>query len=239
MVSSVPFAINITNDIEKWRWDTFWTKEPETIEFIDSFNKKIIAGSTFFDVGANIGLYSLYAAALYPRLKIVAIEPEYTNYRALLDNIEYNNYKNIIALNVAIGSEDGINYFGGKDAVAAGNSDYQLFRANQILPRFYDARLTVTFQTLFSVFKNADFIKIDTDGAEYDIIFGMRNIMDNIKMMLIEFDSMNNKYPTIRNYLSLMKFETNHPANTLPNHSSNRRRKNGIGHIKNIIFQKT
>ena len=38
---------------------TFYTKEPETVDWIDKFNN----GSNFIDIGANIGIYSLYAAS--------------------------------------------------------------------------------------------------------------------------------------------------------------------------------
>lgn len=43
-----------------YRGKNFYTKEPETVAWINSFNKK----NTFFDIGANIGIYSLYAASL-------------------------------------------------------------------------------------------------------------------------------------------------------------------------------
>ena len=48
------------NELSKWRVETLYTKEPETLEWIDEFeqNKEII----FWDIGANIGLYSIYAA---------------------------------------------------------------------------------------------------------------------------------------------------------------------------------
>jgi len=41
-----------------WRSQTLFTKEPEMIEWIDSID----SGSTFWDIGANIGLYSIYGA---------------------------------------------------------------------------------------------------------------------------------------------------------------------------------
>src|SRR6516225_6500482 len=47
-------------DLALWRARTLLAKEPETIEWIDSFR----AGDVFWDVGANVGLYSLYAAVV-------------------------------------------------------------------------------------------------------------------------------------------------------------------------------
>ena len=48
----------VPNRLSYYRADTFSTKEPETLSWIDSFDVK----STFWDIGANIGVYSCYAA---------------------------------------------------------------------------------------------------------------------------------------------------------------------------------
>ena len=46
------------NQLINWRIETLYTKEPETIEWINSFSKK--KNIIFWDIGANIGLYSIY-----------------------------------------------------------------------------------------------------------------------------------------------------------------------------------
>ena len=48
----------VPNRLSYYRSDSFSTKEPETLSWIDSFDAK----STFWDIGANIGIYSWYAA---------------------------------------------------------------------------------------------------------------------------------------------------------------------------------
>ena len=48
----------VPNDLTQFRANTFFTKEPDTLNWIDSFKKN----SVFWDVGSNIGLYSCYAA---------------------------------------------------------------------------------------------------------------------------------------------------------------------------------
>src|ERR1044071_9834964 len=45
-----------TRNFERWRADTYATKEPDTIAWIDQFVQE---GDVLYDVGANIGLYSL------------------------------------------------------------------------------------------------------------------------------------------------------------------------------------
>ena len=63
----------IPNDLVNSRVNTFYSKEPETLKWIDSFikNKKIV----FWDIGANIGLYSIYNSQKNPKSQTIAFEP--------------------------------------------------------------------------------------------------------------------------------------------------------------------
>jgi FkbM family methyltransferase len=65
--------------------DTFSTKEPETLEWIDTFP----LGSVVWDIGANIGLYSCYAAKMRD-CKVYAFEPSVFNLDLLARNIFLN-----------------------------------------------------------------------------------------------------------------------------------------------------
>ena len=82
--------------ITKWRVDYFFIKEPETLKWIDSFinRKKII----FWDIGADICLYSIYAALKHRDIKIYAIEPSTSNLRVLSRNISINNLEKKILI---------------------------------------------------------------------------------------------------------------------------------------------
>ena len=57
----------------------FYLKEPETLEWIDNFKKreKII----FWDIGSNIGLYSIYAAVNFKNIEVISFEPSTSNLR--------------------------------------------------------------------------------------------------------------------------------------------------------------
>ena len=56
--NKVLFKFSVPNSLSYYRVNTFSSKEPETLEWIDSFS----ADSVFWDIGANVGLYSIYAA---------------------------------------------------------------------------------------------------------------------------------------------------------------------------------
>jgi FkbM family methyltransferase len=77
------------------------TRQPATIAWIDAF----MPGSIFWDVGASVGVYSLYAA-LGSTTKVVAFEPAAVNYYLLAANCEANRlYNQIDCLLVGLGRE--------------------------------------------------------------------------------------------------------------------------------------
>ncbi|HJN46890.1 MAG: FkbM family methyltransferase [Vicinamibacterales bacterium] len=82
------FTLSCDNWITQFRLDTVETKEPETLDWFDLW---IRDDDLLFDVGANIGLYSLYAVCRHPGLAVVGFEPEYANLHVLRDNIVMND----------------------------------------------------------------------------------------------------------------------------------------------------
>ena len=70
------------NMLNYFRADSFSTKEPETIEWIDCITK----GSIVWNIGANVGLYSRYAAK-HRNCKVYAFEPSVFNLALLARNI--------------------------------------------------------------------------------------------------------------------------------------------------------
>ncbi len=86
---------------------TFWRKvhkgrwEPFTFEMLEHYLQK---NSVFLDIGAWIGVVSLYAAKLCN--KVYAIEPDFVAFRYLSWNIELNKAFNIIPLQFALSSKD-------------------------------------------------------------------------------------------------------------------------------------
>src|SRR4051812_37306235 len=75
----------VPNAPSKFRADTFSTKEPETLEWIDG----IPEGSVLWDIGANVGLYTCYAAKARG-CRVFAFEPSVFNLELLARNIFFN-----------------------------------------------------------------------------------------------------------------------------------------------------
>ncbi|MBI1916534.1 MAG: FkbM family methyltransferase [Planctomycetes bacterium] len=88
----------------RWRALTFHTEEPETVKWLETIG----ADGFLWDIGANVGLYAIYAAR-YGGCRVLAVEPEAQNFALLIENIVLNGVQDlVIAANLAITDEFGI-----------------------------------------------------------------------------------------------------------------------------------
>ncbi len=232
--------VTTTNDLEVYRFDSFFDKEPETIYWIDNYIKK---NDVVFDVGANIGVYSLYIAKTKVSGKIIAIEPFLENFVALTKNIRLNNFQNLIPLFIALSDRDSLTSFHVKDArVGASGSQID----NNINEKgvhygelFRDYILTYKFDNLIKTFDLPfpNHIKVDVDGREKSILCGMKETLKSphLKTLLFEVNSHDEKSYFISE-LNKYNFTSDNEVNKLENHSRIRRSKK-LGNVaENIVF---
>ena len=170
---------------------SLFTKESETINWINSFSP----GDVLFDIGANVGIYSIYAAAL--GVQVVAFEPESQNYAILNRNIYLNNQQNrIIAYNLALSNEIRVNklYLSRFEAGAALHnfSEAKDWNHQSFDPIFEQGCISITLDEFCKI---ADFdfpvhIKIDVDGIESKVVEGAKSTLrnDKLRSVLIELN---------------------------------------------------
>lgn len=109
------FTLQCDNWITHYRWSTYNKKEPETLDWVDTWMRD---RDTLFDVGANIGAYTIYAACRHPKARVIAFEPEYANLHLLRDNIVANRLQDRVTVySIALGSRAGISYLHIQDFV--------------------------------------------------------------------------------------------------------------------------
>ena len=83
----------VPNTLNRSRVETFSTKEPETLEWLD----RLPEACTLWDVGANVGLYSVYAAKK-KKCRVVAFEPSVFNLELLARNMFLNNLQDQVSI---------------------------------------------------------------------------------------------------------------------------------------------
>lgn len=162
-------------------------KEPETVQWIERHMK---ADSVFFDVGANVGAYSLVAAHVAPG-QIFAFEPLYATYATLQENILLNGFSNITPMQFALGDKAGFVQIY-PSTLKSGGAQHSYSKGKHVL------RLaTIDMDTLISVFKvpQPTMVKIDVDGYELPVIRGMFNAIANpaLSTLLVELDATSGK----------------------------------------------
>lgn len=164
--------------VSQHRVDVFEKKEPDTNKWIDSFQ----SDEVFIDVGANIGLYSIYAAQR--RAKVYSFEPESQNYALLCKNIAHFGL-DIKAYCCAISNKTKFDFLYVKNIVE-GNSG-SMFGVDS--PGFKQGCISTSLdQMLNDVFPQPDYVKIDIDGLEKDVVDGGSTVLRNSKSFLIEID---------------------------------------------------
>tara|TARA_B110000971_G_scaffold120591_1_gene123469 strand:+ start:108 stop:965 length:858 start_codon:yes stop_codon:yes gene_type:complete len=201
--------------ITKWRVDSFFIKEPETLQWIDSFiNKKKIV---FWDIGANIGLYSIYAALKHRDIKIYAIEPSTSNLRVLSRNISINDFeKKILITQLALSEKRTSHNLMTESTFIEGGalnafSESTNFEGKKIIKENKYQILGTNTDMLTKTFgiEMPNYIKIDVDGLEHLILKGSKQILKSkLKSILVEInENYTEQYKSVLKVMRLNNFK--------------------------------
>ena len=185
----------VPNQLLEWRVDTYFSKEPETLEWIDSFQEK--ENLIFWDIGANIGLYSIYNSLKHPTSTTIAFEPSSSNLRVLTRNISINNLeKNIKVVPTPLTNKKNIFQEMNEGQFVEGGALNSFgekfdFEGKEFKPtmKYNLLGTTINYFLENSILDIPDYIKIDVDGIEHLILQGMGDLLDDAKSILIELTS--------------------------------------------------
>ena len=149
-----------------------WHREPEFMSILENY---LFPDDIFFDLGCNIGYVTLYVLKkLSNKGFLYGIDPDIKNILTLKKSLELNKIKNNFFIdNVALSSIDGeIGFEFSKES--------NLHKINSNLSPespLYRKIKSYSFDSYFSDKKFPSFIKMDVEGAEIEIIYGMQNFL--------------------------------------------------------------
>lgn len=237
------FNIYCDNDLEVHRAQSLQDKEPETVNWISKFFKD---GDVFFDIGANIGIYSLLAKSLYKEIKVFSFEPFLKNFNRLNQNIELNHFEGMHTFPIALSNSNKISYFYSKDT-RSGASGGQIDKnvdehGNEFKIENKQSILTIKLDELIKTFNlpYPNYVKIDVDGVEDLILEGMSEVLknSNLKGLLIELNHDSKAKETLIKTMTSLNFTLENPYHLTENHSRKRRLNNPNNKAENLIFIK-
>lgn len=178
----------VPNYLSDWRAQTLSSKEPETLEWINSMQDE----GVLWDVGANIGVYSLYAAQA-KSAKVFSFEPSVFNLELLARNIFQNGLQDKISIvPIALSNRTAFNdmrmsitEWGG--ALSTFGEDFG-WDGKKIDENFQYKTAGITMDDAVNQLQIPlpSFLKIDVDGLEHLILEGGDQVLKNVESVLIE-----------------------------------------------------
>ena len=188
-----PIPLMVTSLLEYHTRLLACQKEPETIEWIE---RTFAAGDVFYDIGANVGTYTLVAAACWAQaVRIVAIEPSPLNFVNLIRNLRLNACaRHVVPLPVALARTTGMQPFhfhtlepGGAQHALGDARDY---RGQPFQPVASCPMLAFDLDTLIEqlALPAPTHLKLDVDGTELDILQGAARTLGGVRSLLVELD---------------------------------------------------
>jgi FkbM family methyltransferase len=153
-------------------------------EILDIMKKLIPSNGTFFDIGANIGWYSLNMKKLYSDLNIYAFEPVPKTFNYLITNLELNSLNGVKTFNFGFSNQEGkfdIYYY----PQVSGNASLSNLSGNENVEK-----ISCTIKRLDDFIKtesieNIDFIKCDVEGAEFSVLKGAKETIVKFQPIIL------------------------------------------------------
>src|SRR3954471_7713795 len=181
------------NYATRWRVETFFDKEPDTLEWIAGFKP----GDIMVDIGANVGMYSIWAA-MTRNTRVYAFEPESQNYALLYQNIVHNDLADrVTGYCAALSDTSGWSslylseFVAGSSVHTYGEAlDFKLApRTSKVVQGCFATTLDQLVAT--AAVPLPTHIKIDVDGIEHKVLAGGRQVLAEpaLKSILVEINT--------------------------------------------------
>ncbi len=168
-----------TNDL-----DLLAHHEPEVVRWF-----RVKPGDVVVDVGAHIGRYTLLAARAASR--VVAVEPDPSNFSVLSTNIRINGFSNVVALPLALSRDPGRRQLYPAGGSNRGTSSLEPACRGGIAIDWAPAPVDVDCETLDHLadslaLRSVDWLKIDVEGHEVAVLEGGQATLAKTKHLILE-----------------------------------------------------
>jgi len=179
-------------------------------------NRFLKSGSTFIDIGAHIGAFTIYAGTQLNDIKGFAFEPDKQNFKMLSENMALNNLQGrVTPLNKAVAGKSGeMTLF--KSVTDTGQHTFFAERLKDEQVKNVEEKVPcVTLKEIFDEYhiERCDLMKLDCEGMEYDILYNTPvEYLKRVKAFSIEHHwAPGQDYRELAAYLQKNGYETSYP----------------------------
>ena len=170
---------------ERRRAERMFEKERGTIAWLD---RELRPDDVYFDVGANIGVYTIFGARrIGPRGAVVAFEPHIPNANSLIENIFLNKQQKKVKLVTAaltnVGHFAPFNYHSMMVSSSTSQFGGNAYEGDVFDPVFVEIKAGCTLDSLCGqgILPSPAVVKIDVDGLDFEVLDGMRGLLASPK----------------------------------------------------------
>jgi FkbM family methyltransferase len=181
-----------TNQTNYLTYCVFWNGY-KSFEYTPIFEKLVAKVNSFYDVGANIGYYSLIAARINPSIKVTSFEPSTGPLYYLRENVAVNNFKNIKVEPLALADKNGeidfyeekspkytyITYNLAGEGNAGSKTSAERFNKNTVKAITFDDYLKQ------HPADKVELMKMDTEGTEHYILQKANTLLSEHQPIII------------------------------------------------------
>ena len=168
------------------------------IEETYTFNSSL-ANPTIIDCGANWGLSVIFFKELYPGAQIVAFEPDPQVFKLLSENVTYNGFDDVQLENKAVWiNESELSFFSDK-GLGGCLTEVGIKKREKVQVK------TVRLKEILKNYSQVEFLKIDIEGAEYEVIKDCKDSLSHIKYLFVEYHSTPHREQKLGEILTILK----------------------------------
>lgn len=152
------------------------------------------------DIGSNIGLSIIFFKKIYPEARIIAFEADPEIFKTLRSNISQFEFTNVELFNKAVWlTDEGIQYIADK---ADAGRIFDVDTSSGI-----EKIVTIPSIRLFDFLKDQhiDFLKMDIEGAEFEVINDCKELLENVDNIFIEYHSFEAQEQKLSELLDILK----------------------------------
>jgi len=169
--------------------------------FIDEVYKfsSLTDSPLIIDCGANWGLSVIYFKELYPNAAIIAFEADPDIYKLLKSNISSCKLENIELVNKAVWIKNEILRFSTDGGLGGTLTDLGIKEKN------IKEIESVKLKDILASYKRVDFLKIDIEGAEYEVIKDCAEALSVVNTLFVEYHSTPKNPQSLDEILHILK----------------------------------